>query len=111
VRAEEAKAFIQHAGRDTRASTEDLTMENILDTKTQLLVALGAAAAARCQHCFATLYSSADKAGVTDREVRSAVAIAMKVATKAQDFMSAFIEQTTNGAVPAGETPGGCACG
>lgn len=86
-------------------------MEDIVDPKTQLLIALGAAAAARCQHCFATLYGSADKLGVTDREIRAAVAIAMKVASKAQDFMAAFIEQTTSGAVPAGETPGGCACG
>jgi alkylhydroperoxidase/carboxymuconolactone decarboxylase family protein YurZ len=86
-------------------------MENILDAKTQLLIALGAAAAARCQHCFATLYGSVDKVAVSDREVRAAVAIAMKVAGKAQDFMAAFIEQTTTGAVPAGETSGGCACG
>jgi len=86
-------------------------MEDILDNKTQLLIALGAAAAARCQHCFATLYGSADKLAVTDREVRATVAIAMKVAAKAQDFMAAFIEQTTAGAVPAGETSGGCACG
>jgi alkylhydroperoxidase/carboxymuconolactone decarboxylase family protein YurZ len=86
-------------------------MEDILEAKTQLLIALGAAAAARCQHCFATLYGSAGKVAVTDREVRAAVAIATKVAGKAQDFMGAFIEQTTNGAVPAGETPGGCACG
>ena len=86
-------------------------MEDILDAKTQLLIALGAAAAARCQHCFATLYGSANKVAVTDREIRAAVAIAMKVATKAQDFMAAFIEQTTTGAVPAGETSGGCAYG
>ena len=86
-------------------------MEDILDAKTQLLVALGAAAAARCQHCFTTLYRSADKVAVTDREVRAAVAIAMKVAGKAQEFMGAFIEQTTNGAVPAGETSSACACG
>ena len=86
-------------------------MDNILDAKTQLLIALGAAAAARCQHCFATLYGSVEKVGVTDREVRAAVAIAGKVAAKAQDFMAAFIEQTTTGAVPAGETSGGCACG
>ena len=85
-------------------------MEDILDAKTQLLVALGAAAA-RCQHCFATLYGSANKVAASDREVRAAVAIAMKVAGKAQDFMSAFIDQTTAGAVPAGETSGGCACG
>ena len=86
-------------------------MENILDTKTQLLIALGAAAAAKCQHCFTTLYGSADKVSVTDREVRAAVAIAMKVAGKSQDFMAAFIEQTTKGAVPAGQTSGACACG
>jgi alkylhydroperoxidase/carboxymuconolactone decarboxylase family protein YurZ len=86
-------------------------MEDILDTKTQLLVALGAAAAARCQHCFTTLYGSANKVAVSDREVRAVVAIAMKVAGKAQDFMGAFIEKTTEGAVPAGETSGGCACG
>jgi alkylhydroperoxidase/carboxymuconolactone decarboxylase family protein YurZ len=86
-------------------------MEDVLDAKTQLLVALGAAAAARCQHCFTTLYGSAGKVVVTDREVRATVAIAMKVAGKAQDFMGAFIEQTTAGAVPARETSGGCACG
>jgi AhpD family alkylhydroperoxidase len=86
-------------------------MESILDAKTQLLIALGAAAAARCQHCFATLHGSAEKLAVTDREVRAAVAIAMKVAAKAQQFMGTFIEQTTTGAVPAGETTGGCGCG
>jgi alkylhydroperoxidase/carboxymuconolactone decarboxylase family protein YurZ len=86
-------------------------MEDILDARTQLLIALGAAAAARCQHCFATLYASANKVPVSDREVRAVVDIAMKVAGKAQDFMGAFIEQTTAGAVRAGESSGGCACG
>lgn len=86
-------------------------MESVLDAKTQLLIALGAAAAAKCQHCFATLYRTAGQVAVTDREVRAAVAIATKVAAKAQDFMAAFIEQTTAGAVPAGDTSGGCACG
>ena len=76
-------------------------MEEILDPKTQLLVALGAAAAAKCQHCFATLYGVTGQAGVSDKEVRAAVAIAAKVAAKSHNFMAAFIEQTTNGAVPA----------
>jgi AhpD family alkylhydroperoxidase len=86
-------------------------MESILDAKTQLLIALGAAAAAKCQHCFATLYGAAGKVGATDSEVRAAVAVATKVAAKSRDFMAAFIAETTRGAVPAGTTDGGCACG
>jgi alkylhydroperoxidase/carboxymuconolactone decarboxylase family protein YurZ len=85
-------------------------MENILDVKTQLLVALGAAVAAKCQHCFATLYSSADTVGATDPEIRAAVAIATKVAAKSQGFMAAFVQQTTHGAVPATDSQGGCGC-
>ena len=86
-------------------------MESILDAKTQLLVALGAAAAAKCQHCFATLYGATDKVGVTDGEVRAAVAVATKVGDKSRDFMAAFIAETTRGAIPADATGGGCACG
>lgn len=85
-------------------------MEDILDVKTQLLVALGAAVAAKCQHCFATLYGSADKVGATDSEIRAAVAIAMKVAAKSQGFMATFVQETTNGAVAATDGQGGCGC-
>jgi AhpD family alkylhydroperoxidase len=55
-----------------------MIMEAFLDPKTQLLVALGAAVAAKCQNCFATLYSAADKVGATDKEIQAAVAIAAK---------------------------------
>ncbi len=85
-------------------------MEAILDPKTQLLVALGAAVAARCQHCFATLYGAAEKAGVEEREVRAAVAIATTVAAKAQEFMAVFVEQTSKGAIAAGASGAGCGC-
>jgi len=70
-----------------------------LDSKTQLLVALGAAAAAKCQTCFATLYARADDVEASDEEIRSAVAIADQVAAKSRDFMASFIEETTKGAV------------
>ena len=88
-------------------------LEPHLDPKTQLLVALGAAAAAKCQACFAGLYATANSVEATDKEIRSAVAIANKVAGKSRDFMSAFIEETTKGAV---RLPGdgaenvGCEC-
>ena len=74
-------------------------LEPHLDPKTQLLVALGAATAAKCQACFAGLYATANAVEATDKEIRSAVAIANKVAGKSRDFMSAFIEETTKGAV------------
>jgi alkylhydroperoxidase/carboxymuconolactone decarboxylase family protein YurZ len=89
-------------------------MEDILDPKTQLLVGLGAATAAKCQGCFAKLYGLAADVGASDREVRAVVAIAAKVSAKSQDFMTAFIAETTHGAVPAakaGEAATGCGCG
>ena len=89
-------------------------MEEILDAKTQLLVAIGAARAAKCQNCFTSLYAAVEKVGVSDKEVRAAVAIGAKVAAKSHDFMATFIEQTTHGKVAAGSNadaaPSGCGC-
>jgi len=88
-------------------------LEPHLDPKTQLLVALGAAAAAKCQACFAGLYATANAVEATDKEIRSAVAIGNKVAGKSRDFMSAFIEETTKGAVTvpgSGAESVGCEC-
>ncbi len=89
-------------------------MDTFLDAKTQLLVALGAAAAAKCQHCFSTLYGAADKVGASDKEIGAAVAIATKVSAKSQDFMAAFIDQTTRGAIRTTGPDGAaapCGCG
>lgn len=91
-------------------------MEEILDPKTQLLVAVGAAAAAKCQKCFAKLYGLAGSTGVSDREIRAALAIAEKVTEKSQGFMAEFIAETTHGAITATSgggrrAPSPCACG
>ena len=89
-------------------------MEAFLEPKTQLLVALAAAVAAKCQTCFATLYGAADKVEATNQEIQATVAIATKVAGKSHDFMAAFIEQTTKGMIhthASGEAAGsGCGC-
>lgn len=88
-------------------------MELHLDPKTQLLVALSAATAAKCQSCFATLYGAADKVGVTDNEISAVVAIAAKVTAKSHEFMAAFISSTTQGKVHAATGPAadaGCGC-
>ncbi len=88
-------------------------MELFLEPKTQLLVALGAAVAAKCQTCFVTLYGAADKAGATDQEIGAVVAIATKVSSKSHDAMAAFIQRTTDGKVTLGShdaASGGCGC-
>jgi AhpD family alkylhydroperoxidase len=90
-----------------------MIMEAFLDPKTQLLVAIAAAVAAKCQNCFVTLYGAADKVGATDKEVQAAVAIATKVTAKSHDFMAAFIEQTTKGTVRTSANEAattGCSC-
>lgn len=74
-------------------------LEPHLDPKTQLLVALGSAVAAKCQVCFAGLYAQADAVEATDQELRAAVAIASKVAAKSHEFMMGFVKDTTKGVV------------
>jgi alkylhydroperoxidase/carboxymuconolactone decarboxylase family protein YurZ len=72
-----------------------------LDPKTQLLIALGSAVAAKCQACFAGLYTKVGEVEATEPEVRAAVSIGTKVAGKSHDFMAVFVEETTKGAVAA----------
>lgn len=78
-----------------------MMLEPHLDPKTQLLVALGAAVAAKCQACFAMLYTKVGEVEATEQEVRAAVSIGTKVAAKSRDFMGVFVEETTKGAVAA----------
>ncbi len=76
-------------------------LEPHLDAKTQLLVALGSAVAAKCQVCFAGLYAQADQVEATDQEVRAVVDIASKVTATSHEFMLSFVEETTKGVVAA----------
>ena len=88
-------------------------LERHLDPKTELLVALGSAVAAKCQVCFAKLYALANEVEATDQEVRAVVGIANKVAAKSHGFMNAFVEDATKGLVAAGSNEAGsdgCTC-
>ena len=69
-------------------------MKSILEPKTELLVALGSAVAAKCQTCFAGLHARAREAELTDAEIRAVVAIGRKVADKSNEFMIGFVEKT-----------------
>jgi alkylhydroperoxidase/carboxymuconolactone decarboxylase family protein YurZ len=89
-------------------------MEQILEPKVQVIVALAAATAAKCQSCFTKLHGMAKELDVTDSELRAAVDIGNRVSQKSHEFMSAFIEETTSGTVRAradeDASAGGCAC-
>jgi len=88
-------------------------LEPHLDPKTQLLIALAAAVAGKCQACFAGLYTKVDEVGASEQEVRAAVSIGSKVAAKSHDFMAAFVKETTEGAIALGgdaEETGSCSC-
>jgi alkylhydroperoxidase/carboxymuconolactone decarboxylase family protein YurZ len=88
-------------------------LEPHLDPKTQLLVALASAVAAKCQICFSGLYSKVGDVEATDQEVRAAVAVANQVVAKSHDFMVAFVEETTKAVVSVdadGSETSGCAC-
>jgi len=68
-------------------------MDPTLEPKVQLLVALGAATAAKCQKCFTKLYGSTAKLDVSDTEVRAVVGIADKVVEKSHGYMADFIAE------------------
>ncbi len=85
-------------------------MEQILEPKVQVIVGLGAATAAKCQKCFVKLRSMAEQLDVTDAEMRAAVEIGVRVSGKSQEYMSAFIEEETEGAVRARSADSGCGC-
>lgn len=88
-----------------------MTMNAILDPKVQMLVALGAATAAKCQKCFAKLYGAAADLEVSDAELRAVVGIAQQVVDKSHGFMAEFVCETTNGAVRIGDgAPARCGC-
>jgi len=53
--------------------------ENILDEKTENLIAIGAATAANCIPCFEHLYEKAITSGITLEEINRATDIAGKV--------------------------------
>ena len=64
-------------------SLTDRTEEQMLDSKTENLIALGAATASNCIPCFEHIYEKAITAGVTAAEIRRASEIAGQVKTGA----------------------------
>jgi len=58
-----------------------------MDEKTELLISIGASAAANCVPCFDYYFKKARSAGITLDEVKKAVELACKVKTGSGIFM------------------------
>lgn len=77
-----------------------------MDSRTEIMVALGAAIGANCIPCFDHLYSRSRELKLTDAEVRAVAALAGKVKNGAMVFMQNNIAETL-GDAPLEEHPCG----
>ncbi len=78
-----------------------------MDEKTKELIAIGASIGAHCQPCLTYHVTKAREVGLTDDEIREAIAVGHRVEKGAMEAMRAFSGGILDG--PA-ETNAGC-CG
>ena len=62
-----------------------------MEAKTQVLIGLGAAVAAKCHKCFGLILKKAEKIGVEEKEINAAVYIAKQVVKGANNSMDKFV--------------------
>ena len=75
-----------------------------MDSKSQVMVAMGAAIGTNCIPCFDHLYMKAREVGLGDEEVRDIVATAYKVKNGASTFLKQAIDEQV-GAIDNPEQP------
>lgn len=68
-----------------------------MDSKTRILVGLGAATAANCIPCFKNYYEKARKDGISDEEVLEAVELGLQMKGGAHMDMRKSIQDTMAG--------------
>ncbi|MBI9083981.1 MAG: hypothetical protein JEZ11_10320 [Desulfobacterales bacterium] len=64
-----------------------------MDSKTQVMVALGAAVGVNCIPCFDHLYGKAKEVGLGDAEIRDVILTAYKVKSGASTFLKHAIDE------------------
>jgi AhpD family alkylhydroperoxidase len=81
-----------------------------MDTKTKLLIAVGAAVVANCQPCLKTLLKKTKDAGITEKEILETVGVARVIRKNAQTQVDKFLAGIT-GTDDNGESAAdGCGC-
>lgn len=81
-----------------------------MDSKTEVMVALGAALGVNCIPCFDHLYTRSKEVGLTDEDVRQISQIADKVKGGAAMFIKKAVAEVAGEPTEAGE-PCGCPSG
>ena len=81
-----------------------------MDTKTQLLVCVGAASAANCNPCFEHYYKKASEAKIEPSDIKEAVALAHQMKQGAIMSMRSTVESLIKNGQKGGREEGGCGC-
>ncbi len=81
-----------------------------METKTKLLIAIGAAVVANCQPCLKTLLKQAKENQIEDKEITEATAIARVVRKNSITQIDKFLESITGQADTTGGSIEGCGC-
>ena len=85
-----------------------------MDSKTEVMVALGTAIGVNCIPCFDHLYAKARERGLGEEEIRDVVSTAYKVKNGASAFLKDAIDEQVgtvdNTAKPCCDTETNCTC-
>ncbi|MFX0023840.1 MAG: carboxymuconolactone decarboxylase family protein [Candidatus Hermodarchaeota archaeon] len=67
-----------------------------MDTKTEILVGIGAAVAAKCQQCFNFMLNLARQNSINDQEINAVIKISKRVGVSSIKNMNKFIANSIN---------------
>lgn len=82
----------------------------LIDEKTSMLIAAGAAVAANCEPCLDTIVSRLKAMDVADAAIRRAVEIGQMVKDKPAGRMKALADELTGSNLSQGGQSDGCSC-
>ena len=81
-----------------------------METKTKLLIGIGAAVVANCQPCLKTLLKTAKENQVEDKEILEAIGVAKLVRKNSTTQIDKFLESITGTQNSTDDATVGCGC-
>jgi AhpD family alkylhydroperoxidase len=82
-----------------------------METKTKLLIMVGAAVTANCQPCLKTLIKKACESGVNKKEISEAIGVAKIVRKSSMTQIDRFVSTLTETASAEMDSKNECGCG
>lgn len=81
-----------------------------METKTKLLIAIGAAVVANCQPCLKTLLKNAKENAVEEKEIQEAIGVAIVVRKNSITQIDKFLTGLAGTEAANGNAAEGCGC-